>query len=264
MRGQAKILVVDDEKAVRLSLAELLSMEGHQVITAESGEEALQRLEEDNFDLILVDLIMPGIDGLQVMEAAQRLSPHTVVIMLTAHGSLESAIHALRQGAHDYLLKPCDVEEILRSVEGGLNKRWQAVRRQELMARMEETLWELQAEEQFAPASRREPLRRRRFLQARGIVIDSQKHLATMHGEPLELTPTEFRLLTVLMENADRVLSCRELVRMVQNYDCREQEARAIIRVHIRRLRQKIEPDPSNPQYIINVRQAGYMFVSTP
>ena len=85
-----------------------------------------------------------------------------------------------------------------------------------------------------------------------------------MHGELLNLTPTEFRLLACLMAKADQVLSCQELVREVQNYDCEEREARDIIRVHIRRLRKKVEPDPSNPQCILNLRGVGYMFASPP
>ncbi len=265
MSNVTKILVVDDEQAVRLSLAELLSMEGYQVTTASSGEEALQYLEKASFDLILLDLIMPGTGGLQVMEAARRIAPETVIIMLTAHGTLESAIAALRQGAHDYLLKPCAVDDILTSVSAGLDKRKLEARRQELVAVMEETLQELKGVHGIPtrqPAVEEKAKEEARFVQARGIIVDKQKHVATMNGKPLDLTPTELRLLACLIANADRVLSSRELVKEVQNYDCREEEARSIIRVHIRRLRRKIEPDPHQPQYIINVRGVGYMFTT--
>ncbi len=257
---------MDDEEALRLSLGELLSDEGYEVTTVGSGEQALEKLNEMSFDLILVDLIMPGIDGLQVMESAKRIAPEAAVIMLTAHGSLQSAIQALRRGAHDYLLKPCEIDEILASVESGLAKRRHESRRQELMARMEETLWELKSSEQsLLPTGQTEAVfRPQRFLQARDIIVDLQKHIVTVQGHLLELTPTELRLLACLMNQPDHVLSYRELVREVQNYDCDEQEARAIIRVHVRRLRQKLEPNPANPQYVINVRGQGYMFASAP
>jgi two-component system KDP operon response regulator KdpE len=262
--NQPKILVVDDEEVTRLSLAEILSLEGYQVASAKSGEEALQKLEKETFDLVLADLVMKEVDGLQVMEAAKRLSPETVVIMLTAYGTLESAIQAMRQGAYDYLIKPCGAQEIVASVESGLAKQRQERRRQELLSRVEEMLRALKAEEDETPTSVSvgNQFKRARFLQSREIIVDLQKHIATLHGQLLNLTPTEFRLLTCLMRKADQVLSCQELVREVQNYDCDEWEARDIIRVHVRRLRQKVEPDPANPQYILNVRGVGYTFGS--
>jgi DNA-binding response OmpR family regulator len=263
--NRPKILVVDDEEVTRLSLAEILSLEGYQVASASSGEEALQKLEEETFDLVLADLVMKKVDGLQVMETAKRLSPDTVVIMLTAYGTLESAIQAMRRGAYDYLIKPCGAQEIVASVESGLAKRRQEKHRQELVTRVEEMLRALKTEEdEPASASRGNQLKRARFLQSGGIIVDLQKHIATLQGQLLNLTPTEFRLLACLMGKADQVLSCQELVREVQNYDCDELEARDIIRVHIRRLRQKVEPDPANPQYILNVRGIGYMFASPP
>jgi two-component system KDP operon response regulator KdpE len=263
---QPKILVVDDEEVTRLSLAEILSLEGYQVASARNGEEALQKLEEEAFDLVLADLVMKEVDGLQVMEAAKKLSPETVVIMLTAHATLESAIKAMRQGAYDYLIKPCGAQEIVASVESGLARQRQQRRRKELVTRVEEMLRALEAEEDEIPtsASRGDQLKRARFLQSGGIIIDLQKHIATLHGQLLNLTPTEFRLLACLMGKADQVLSCQELVREVQNYDCDKLEARDIIRVHVRRLRKKIEPDPANPQYILNVRGVGYMLASPP
>jgi len=264
--NQPKILVVDDEEITRLSLAEILSLEGYQVASARNGEEALRKLEKETFDLVLADLVMKQVDGLQVMEAVKKLSPETVVIMLTAYGTLESAIQAMRRGAYDYLIKPCGAQEIVASVESGLAKQWQERRRQELVTRVEEMLRALKAEEDEIPTStsRGDQLKRARFLQSGEIIVDLQKHIATLHGELLNLTPTEFRLLACLMRKADQVLSCQELVREVQNYDCDEREARDIIRVHVRRLRQKVEPDPSQPQYVLNVRGVGYMFASPP
>lgn len=263
--NQPRILVVDDEEVTRLSLAEILSLEGYQVISAGSGEEALQKLEEETFDLVLADLVMKEVDGLQVVEAVKKRSPETVVIMLTAYGTLESAIQAMRQGAYDYLIKPCGAQEIVASVESGLAKQQHQKRRKELVARVEEMLKALKAEDEIpASASGSDQFTKARFLQCGEIIVDLQKHIATLQGQLLNLTPTEFRLLACLMGKADQVLSCQELVREVQNYDCDEQEARDIIRVHVRRLRQKIEPDPANPQYVLNMRGIGYMFASPP
>ena len=117
----AHIMVVDDEAVARVSLAEVLRLEGYRVATAASGEEALSLFNKQGpFDLIVLDLKMPGMDGLQVTEMVRQQSPGTVIILLTAFGALETALQAIRQGAHDYLLKPCPIPEILESVRNGL------------------------------------------------------------------------------------------------------------------------------------------------
>jgi DNA-binding response OmpR family regulator len=260
MVKSAKILVVDDEPAIRETLAEVLDTEGRIVMTAASGEEALALLQEEVFDLMLLDLIMPGLGGLQVMERARTLAPGTVIIMLTAHGTLSSAIEAMRHGASDYLLKPASAPKIMASVEEGLRRRQEALRRQELVRQMEKAIKELSSGEFSALAVESEPERPVRFLQARQIVVDLQRQAVLVRDEPVNLTPTELRLLTTLMQRPDEVIGARELVREVQGYECDELEARAIIRVHIRRLRKKIEETPEDPHYIVNVRGVGYMF----
>ena len=261
-RASAHIMVVDDEPAARLSLAELLALEGYEVIAAASGEEAVELLSEGTFDLAIVDLKMPGMDGLEVVEAFQKRSPDTVIIMLTAHGTLETAVQAMRQGAHDYLLKPANVNEIMTSVKAGLDKRRRELRRRELLSLMRHTLAAITDEASMPPTE--PPIVTDRFLQVREVLVDQQKHLATLRGETLDLTPTEFKLLVHLLSHPDQVLSPQELVREVQGYEADHWEARSIVRVHIRRLRQKLEPTPSNPTYIITVRGAGYMFPSKP
>ncbi len=261
-----RILVVDDEATTRISLAEVLRLEGYDVTVAASGEEALGIIASQSpFDLMVLDLKMPGMDGLQLTETVQRRSPDTVIILLTAFGTLETAIQAIRRGAHDYLLKPCPIPQILDSVRKGLTKRRQEQHRRELVSRLEHTLYELVAVERTEepPASPTLPMEED-VLQVQDVRLDRERHLVTIGSRPVNLTPTEFKLLACLMENPDQVCSPQQLVRRAQGYEADPWGARAIVRVHIRRLRRKLEPDPMRPRYIINVRGVGYMFPSIP
>jgi two-component system KDP operon response regulator KdpE len=257
----ARILVVDDEATARVSLAEVLRLEGYEIATAASGEEALSLLDKSEpFDLMVLDLKMPGMDGLQVTEAVQETHPGTVIILLTAFGKLETAIQAIRQGAHDYLLKPSTIPDILESVRRGLDKHEQEQQRHRLVSQLQHTLSELVKMEGTDVAESTIIPEASRFIQVRDVVIDRQKHVATLRGRPLDLTPTEFKILACMMETPDQVWSPQDLVRRAQGYETDAWGARAIVRVHIRRLRKKLEDDPSKPQYIINMRGVGYVF----
>ncbi|HEY76167.1 MAG TPA: response regulator transcription factor [Thermoflexia bacterium] len=258
-----RILVVDDEAVARISLAEVLRLEGYEVQTAASGEEALELVDSQPFDLMIVDLKMPGMDGIQLTEAVQSRTPDTVIILLTAFATLETAIEAVRRGAHDYLLKPCPIPQVLESVRKGLDKSRQERRRRELVARLEQTVSELVATEQGAPPANGTP-RTRGTLRVQDVELDRERYTVTVGGRPVDLTPTEFRLLACLMENAGQVCTPQELVRRAQGYETDPWGARAIVRVHVRRLRQKLEPDPSHPRYVVNVRGVGYLFPTTP
>ena len=132
-----KILVVDDEKTARTTLADILRLEGYDVTAVESGGSALSLLSEQEIDLMLLDIRMPGMDGIEVMRKAIEMSPDTQIIMLTAHGSMESAIKSLRYGAHDYLLKPSSPQELLSSVAGALARHADAQRKRLLLSQME-------------------------------------------------------------------------------------------------------------------------------
>lgn len=263
-QGQpARIMVVDDEATARISLAEILRLEGYQVDTAASGEEALSLLSKSGpFDLMVLDIKMPGMDGLQVTEAVREEYPSTVIILLTAFGTLETAIAAIRKGANDYLLKSSSVPEILDSVRKGLSKQQQEHRRHKLVSQLQQTLSELAAVEGTSEPEEEVLPQPTRFIQICDVLVDRQKHIVTLEGKPLDLTPTEFKILVCLMETPDQVWSPQELVRQAQGYETDAWGARAIIRVHIRRLRKKMEADPSNPQYILNMRGVGYMFSS--
>jgi DNA-binding response OmpR family regulator len=254
-----KLLVVDDEAGVRRSLQGILEQEGHQVTTAASGEEALAALDQDTFDLLLVDLKMEGMDGLELMKRAKSKVPDTVIIMLTAYGTLDSAVGALRQGAHDYLLKPCRVEEIVASVETGLAERHHALRRRELVTNIEESVRGLTAStvpQQPQPEGPSLP----RFLKSRDLVLDRERQVVVAKGSPLDLTPTEFRLLVCLMDSANHTLSFPDMVRHALGYECSDQEARRALKTHLWRLRKKLRSTIGDDSCIVNIRGRGYMF----
>ena len=202
-----------------------------------SGEEALDRLRETPFELAVLDLKLGGrVDGLRVLEAIRWRWPETVVIILTGHGSLESAMDAIREGVDGYLLKPVEPNEVRQAVQEALDRRGRLARSKEMV-------------------------KEEHLLQQGSFSVDLKKHLATLDGRPLDLTPSEFKLLLCLMQNAQRVVSPRELVRAVRGYECEyEWEAREIIKWYIHRLRRKVEPDPSSPRHILNVRGVGYTF----
>lgn len=260
-----RIMVVDDAGVTRVTLSEALRLEGYRVATAASGEEALGVLEKRGpFDLVILDLKMPGIDGLEVARRIRHTSSETIIILLTAFGNLETAIEAIREGAHDYLLKPATVPRILESVERGLNKRRRSQQRNRLLQQLKETVSQLDAAEGERPLEPQGVGATTSSLAVRDVVVDHQMVIARRNGEPLDLTPTEFKILCCLMETPDEVWSSSDLVRETRGYEADRDSARAIIRVHIRRLRKKLESDPSCPTYVVNVRNAGYMFASTP
>ena len=260
----ARLMIVDDERTTRLSLSEIFTLRGAQVTTAADGQEAIDLLHQSAFDLIVLDLKMPGMSGLQVLEEAQHIAPTTVVILLTAHASVDSAISALRRGVFDYVLKPAQPRAIVEAVERGLVKRQEHLRRQNLVGLMEQTVNALKGSEP-ASGSRVPPAATSSGpIQVGPLRVDLQRREARLSDEPLVLTPTEFDTLAYLVQHADRVVSCRELVRAVHGYDATEREARPIMRVHIHRLRQKIEADAIHPERLLTVRAAGYMLVVEP
>ncbi len=268
MDKQAHILVVDDEAPERITLGEVLRLEGYHVKLAASGEEALALVQETTppFDIVVLDLRLPGIDGLQVLDHIRRLSDETIVILITGYGTLETAIRALRKGAYDFLLKPCPVDEVLRAVRRALNEVQAGRYRRALVQQLQSTLQELiktdnvdELEPAVQPTAHNEDV-----IVAGDIKLDRARHMVTHEGKPVELTPTEFRLLECLITRAGEVCSPQELVKCAQGYETDAWGARSIIRVHIRRLRRKLEPTPEDPQHILNVRGVGYIFVAEP
>jgi two-component system OmpR family response regulator len=278
MATQARILIVDDEAGIRFSLEETLARDGYQVATAENGEAALACVAAQPTDLVLIDLRLPGMSGMEVLAALRQQSPDTVVIVLTAHASLETAVEALRQGAHDYLFKPCKTVELRESVRRGLLSRRQKLQQRELLQQLEQhlssslqnlraTLTEPPAAadaprpvvgEVAAPADAGPAEEGGRFLQQGELIVDLTRHVITLAGQLLELSPTEFNLLAYLASEAPRVVSPQELVREVQGYQSETWEASETVRYHVYRLRQKIKEATRHADIIRTVRGVGY------
>ena len=226
-------LVVDDERNMRFMLEEILSRAGFAVSSAANGDEALDHLHDSQFDLAIFDLRLGGrIDGMRLLQAARWRWPDMAIIILTAHGSLETAVASIKEDVDGYLLKPVERQELLQTIQHAIDRRKGLI----------------QKNDQEQQVLTHGPLR-----------VDLGKHLVTRDEELVELSPQEFKLLICLLENQDRVVSPKELADVVRDYAPESTyEARQIIKWYIHRLRRKIEQDPANPQLVVNVRGVGY------
>lgn len=260
----ARILIVDDERTTRLSLSEIFTLRGANTSTAADGNEALAQIQQTMFDLIILDVKMPGVSGLQVLEYVQQHASGTICILLTAHATIDSAIRALRQGAFDYVLKPAQPKTIIEVVERGLAKRQEFMRRQNLVDLMEQTVEAFKAGSPTPVAPTPSSSPSNPILTAGNLTADLHRREAKLDDRILDLTPTEFDTLAYFIRNAERVVSCRDLVKAVHGYDTTENAARPIMRVHIHRLRQKIELDAAQPERLLTIRSAGYMLTNHP
>ncbi len=241
-----KILIVDDEVAVLHFFERALHSQNYAVTTFSSGTEALDLIATHEFDLALLDLRLKDVSGLEVLERLRQRWPATPVILITAHASLETAIQALRQGAHDYLLKPCSVEDLRRSVAAGLVKRGQELARRA-------------ATHPIGPTNSTEVADSddQRFIQQRGLIIDAIRHTATFDDALLNLSPIEFNILAYLAGEAPRVVSADEIAREVQGYTAVTIEARDTLRSHIYHIRTKLRA-VTGRDIIRTVRGIGY------
>jgi DNA-binding response OmpR family regulator len=262
------ILVVDDEPAVCISLEGVLLREGFRCFSATDGPTALQIMAEQAIDLVLLDLRMPEMDGLELMHIVHEKWPNAVIIVLTGFGTLDSAVTALRNGAHDYLLKPSTPEDIKASVHKGLSKRRKAAHRRHLLTRIEASVRELTADTKALPASAPPdtpgtPTPEER-LEASGLIVDPHQHRVTFENDEISLTPIEYKTLVALIRARGRVQSYASIVQHTHGYECTEQEARTLIKTHISHLRKKIAEHTHKPCHIANVRGVGYMWSDEP
>ncbi len=224
----AKILVVDDEAAILQTLRYNLEKNGYSVCTAGDGRRALSVVELEKPDLIVLDIMLPELDGIEVCREIRKRST-TPVLMLTAKDQEIDKVLALEIGADDYITKPFSVYELLARIKAHL-------RRLQTQAQPSET----------------------GIVRSGDVELDAGRHRVTKRGATVELAPKEFRLLQVLLENKGRVVTRQVMLDRVWGYDFYGDLQ--TVNVHIRWLREKIEDDPSDPKYILTVRSRGYLF----
>lgn len=258
MRQPAKILVVDDERSVRMMLETALRAQGYRVYVAANGNEARILLSDDEFDLVLLDLQLGDTDGIELLREIKRFWPITEVILLTAHGSINSAIAALRLGAFDYLLKPAQIHDIRERVERGLEQRRTTQQRSELLQRISESARALGIMESGGTTAPAPPTSSDR-IEVGPLLLDLRRHGASMGSQILSLTRTEFALLTALAQQPDTALSYSALSEAVYGRAQPEDEARALLRPHIARLRHKLESTGIGGVSLVSIRSMGYM-----
>jgi DNA-binding response OmpR family regulator len=232
------ILIVDDEPVARQSLTDILKLEGYLVTSVPNGQAAVEHVRTHAIDLMIVDLKMPGMDGLEVIQVINQTSPETEIILLTAYGSMETAVQALRLRIHDYLSKPASPPQILASVKKGLSRRSTRGPASATGTDSTQDIYTLKD----------------------GTSIDLSRRQIKFKSKIEHLTPAEGRLLRILMENEGKVFSHRELVLLVQGYDTTQQEAPEILRPLVSRLRHKLEEFPSLSEKVVSVRGTGYVY----
>jgi len=222
------VLVVDDEKALRDFVRRNLEVRGYKILTATNGLEAMALFQKEKVDLVILDIMMPHLDGLETTRRIRQTSI-TPIIILTALGEEADKIRAFDYGADDYLTKPFGIGELLGRIKAVLRRaRWSE------------------------PSTPEERI-------VRGeIFADLERHEVTVRNQVLELTPTEFNLLIYLMRNTGKVLPHRAILQHVWGPEYGNETE--YLRVYIGRLRQKVEVNPLDPQYLLTERGIGYLF----
>lgn len=270
---QAFILVVDDEGAIRYSITKTLQRVGYHVEAAASGEEALEMMKNQDYDVVLTDIRMPGLTGVELLGRIKDMAPDSVVILLTGYASLETAIESLRLGAHDYLVKPSSSQDIRNSVAKGIERAQNLRNRRALLRSIRENVEQLTGEQieieksetrpAKLPASSTPVVTPVTTMTIGPLTIYPGRYQISVGDEPIDLTPTEFDLLLYLAAHRGRVVPCSELVREVRGYGLEEHEAREVIRPHVSNLRRKLKSSGQNPNIIVNVRGIGYRLAET-
>ena len=224
----ARVLLVEDEPGLQLTLSDRLAAEGYAVETAGDGDTAIRRGAGEPFDLILLDVMLPGRDGFEVARALRQQGVMTPILMLTARTQIVDRVVGLKLGADDYLTKPFDTLELLARLEALLRR---------------------------APASSGVSLERYQF---GDIQVDVRKAEVSRDGATIDLSAKEFQLLRYFIEHRGATLTREELLNEVWGYNA--MPSTRTVDVHVAWLRQKIEPNSRHPQYILTVHGMGYKF----
>ena len=229
MPDASTILLVDDEDAIQKLLAYPLERDGFRVVQARDGEEALRRFSEERVDLVVLDLMLPKVDGLEVCKRLRSQSS-VPIIMLTARDDEFDKVLGLELGADDYITKPFSIREF--------RSRVRAVLRRVAASRQERPEDEV--------------------IEANGLLIDVARRVVELGGKPVQLTYVEFELLRTLAGNPGRVYTREMLLQAL--WGASEYREPRTIDVHVRHLREKLEQDPREPELILTVRGVGYRF----
>jgi len=224
------VLIVDDEARMRRFMRMNLELEGYRVVEGSNGLEAIDRVREDLPDLLLLDVMMPEMDGFEALHIIRETS-NVPVIMLTVRDDEEDKVKGLELGADDYVTKPFSPRELSSRIKA-------VIRRTEM----------------DSPSSTRNFVKIDDYLQ-----IDFNRRQVFVDGKPIKLRPTEYRLLYHLVQNAGYTLTHEVILSKVWGYEYQDESQ--YVRLYITYLRQKIEPDPSNPRYILTERGIGYRFI---
>jgi DNA-binding response OmpR family regulator len=233
------------------------------VTTAENGEQGLSFIRTTNFDLIFMDLRMPGMAGMDVLKLIQASHPNLPVVLFTAQPDLNSAVEALRNGATDYLLKPLKPQALIERAQSILANQQKENRKREIMAQIEA----LQAELKSLTSGETGPLQAAklgadRFLKRGALVLDLHKRRLIINEQTINTPPTSFDYLLVLARHSPNVVNYQTLVAEAQGYQADAREAQELTKWHIHQLRQAIEVDAHVPSILINVRGTGYRLVA--
>jgi len=257
----ANVLIVEDDEAMRSIQAEILEDVGYKVTVAKDGELALQILSaaseaEQPISVIVSDIYMGAVSGIDVIEAARSQPAPPEVVLVTGAGTLETAMAALRAGAHDYLLKPVEPERLRSVVAAAEAKRAARSAQQAALHAIAGGLEQLHSISRGGPG---EGVARSRAMQVGPLTLDTDRHAARWNGRPLPVTPIEYALLRYLAETPGRVRGYSDIVSWTHGHQISNEEAKLLIKSHVRNLRRKIDQG-----YLIHVRGGGYMLLPEP
>jgi two-component system alkaline phosphatase synthesis response regulator PhoP len=225
----SRILVVEDEPGLRLAISDRLRAEGYDVATAADGDEGLRCASERHFDLVVLDVMLPGRSGFDVVRELRQRRVGSAVLMVTARGEVVDRVLGLKLGADDYLVKPFAMVELLARVEARLRD-----------------------------PRRPEPGPRDAY-RFGDVYVDFRRAEVLRDGRPVEVSAKELQLLRYFVEHRGAALSRDELLNGVWGYDA--MPSTRTVDVHVAELRRKLEPDPRNPRYVVTLHRIGYKFV---
>lgn len=264
MDTPGKVMIIDDEESLRSTLVRILRAAGVDSIAVSGGRQAISILN-DEYYLVFLDIHLPQMDGIETLRGIRHKFPKLPVIMLTGHGSLQSAVDSLRLGATDYLLKPIDPEVLVARTRVVISEQLAERRKEQIRAQikiLQSELQELEKPELVASqATRSIPSPQERFFKRGSLILDLQTRRATFHDRVLELPPASFDYLVVLAKQSPEIVDYRTLVTEAQQYQVSLDEARELAKWHVYVLRTALEEKPQELSHLINVRGKGYRLV---